>query len=209
MKENYQLILDSTIEEIRQRQLRPRLLLHSCCGPCSSYILEYLSEFFDITILYYNPNIFPPEEFAFRAHEQQRLITSMCLEHCVSFLEGTYIPDIFHATISGMENEPEGGARCHACYTMRLREAAIEARRGTFDYFTTTLSISPHKNSQVLNEIGKALSEKYNIPYLYSDFKKRDGYRRSCALSKEYEMYRQDYCGCIYSKMEFAHQRNP
>lgn len=201
-KENYQHILEKTLKQIEQTKKRPRLLLHSCCGPCSSYVLEYLSSYFDITVYYYNPNIAPYEEFTFRAEEQQKLLKEMPLSSPVSFSLGTYDPEAFFALAKGHESEPEGGPRCKACYQLRLRQTAEEAKKGGFDYFTTTLSISPHKDAQALNQIGRQLSEDYNVPYLFSDFKKRNGYRRSCQLSAIYGLYRQDYCGCPYSKLE-------
>lgn len=206
MKENYQLILEKTIQSISEEGTRPRLLLHSCCGPCSSYVLEYLSQFFDITVFYYNPNISPAEEFRFRAEEQQRLMGEMPLSTPVSFLLGEYEPEKFFALAKGHETEPEGGERCFACYRLRLERTAQAAKDGRFDFFTTTLSISPHKNAQVLNTLGKELAEAYGVPYLFSDFKKKNGYRRSCELSLQYGLYRQDYCGCPYSKAE-AEQR--
>ena len=201
-KENYQHILDKTLKQIEQSDQRPKLLLHSCCAPCSSYVLEYLSSYFDITVFYYNPNISPREEFIFRAEEQKNLIDKMPLKDPVSFLLGEYDIESFFALAKGHETEPEGGPRCKACYDLRLRKAAEEAKKGGFDYFTTTLSISPHKDAQALNRIGKQLAEEYNINYLFSDFKKRNGYRRSCELSNVYDLYRQDYCGCPYSKLE-------
>ncbi|WP_066052521.1 epoxyqueuosine reductase QueH [Anaerotignum propionicum] len=201
-KENYQHILEKTLKQLEQTKKRPRLLLHSCCGPCSSYVLEYLSTYFDITIFYYNPNIAPFEEFTFRAEEQQKLLKEISLASPASFLLGTYDSAAFFELAKGHENEPEGGLRCKACYKLRLRKTAEEAKKEGFDYFTTTLSISPHKDAQSLNQIGKELSEEYDIPYLFSDFKKRDGYRRSCQLSEIYGLYRQNYCGCPYSKLE-------
>ncbi len=201
-KENYQHILEKTLQQMEQTKERPRLLLHSCCGPCSSYVLEYLSSYFDITVFYYNPNIAPYKEFVFRAKEQQKLLKEMPLSSPVSFFLGAYDPEAFFALAKGHETEPEGGLRCKACYQLRLRKTAEEAKKGGFDYFTTTLSISPHKDAQALNQIGRQLSEEYQIPYLFSDFKKRDGYRRSCQLSAMYGLYRQDYCGCPYSKLE-------
>lgn len=201
-KENYQHILEKTLKQLEQSERRPRLLLHSCCGPCSSYVLEYLTTYFDITIFYYNPNIAPFEEFTFRAEEQQKLLKEMALASPVSFLLGSYDSASFFSLAQGHETEPEGGPRCKACYQLRLRKTAEVAKKEGFDYFTTTLSISPHKDAQALNQIGKELSEEYDIPYLFSDFKKRDGYRRSCQLSQIYGLYRQDYCGCPYSKLE-------
>lgn len=200
MKQNYQLLLEKTIQTLEKEDRRPRLLLHSCCGPCSSYVMEYLASYFDITIFYYNPNIAPEEEFRFRAEEQQRLIQEMGLG--VHFQPGNYDPERFFALAKGLEKEPEGGERCFRCYRLRLEEAAKAAKAGGFDYFTTTLSISPHKNAQVLNELGQEISEAYAVPYLFSDFKKKNGYRRSCELSATYHLYRQDYCGCPYSKAE-------
>lgn len=200
MKQNYQLLLEKTIQTLEKEGRRPRLLLHSCCGPCSSYVMEYLASYFDITIFYYNPNIAPEEEFRFRAEEQQRLIQEMGLG--VHFQPGNYDPERFFALAKGLEKEPEGGERCFRCYRLRLEEAAKAAKAGGFDYFTTTLSISPHKNAQVLNELGQEISEAYAVPYLFSDFKKKNGYRRSCELSATYHLYRQDYCGCPYSKAE-------
>lgn len=202
MKQNYQLLLDKTIRDIEQAGTRPSLLLHSCCGPCSSYVLEYLAQYFAITVFYYNPNISPEREFRFRAAEQQRLIGEMGVSDAVTFQLGAYEPARFFDLARGLEQEPEGGERCARCYRLRLEEAAKAARDGGFDYFTTTLSISPHKNAQLLNDIGAMLSAEYHVPYLFSDFKKRDGYRRSCALSVQYGLYRQDYCGCPYSKAE-------
>ncbi len=200
MKENYQIILNKTIENIKKDNICPSLLLHSCCAPCSSYVLEYLSEYFNITIFYYNPNISPEEEFFKRVNEQKRLINEIPLKHEVKFIEGTYEPNRFFELAKGMEALPEGGERCFKCYRLRLEETAKLAKENGFNYFTTTLSISPHKNAQVLNAIGAELSEKYNINYLFSDFKKRNGYKRSCELSEIYGLYRQNYCGCVYSK---------
>ncbi len=207
MAENYQRMLDSELQRLAEGGRIPSLLLHSCCAPCSSYVLEYLSRYFAITVLYYNPNISPAEEFTRRAEEQQRLISEMPHHHPVSLLVGDYTPERFVELAKGHENDPEGGERCFACYRLRLEEAARAAKEGEFDYFTTTLSISPLKNAAKLNEIGKELSAHYGVPYLYSDFKKREGYKRSCQLSAEYGLYRQDYCGCVYSKRD-AERRN-
>lgn len=207
MAENYQRMLDNELQRITESGHVPRLLLHSCCAPCSSYVLEYLSRYFAITVLYYNPNISPAEEFARRAEEQQRLIGEMPHHHPVSLIVGDYAPERFGEIAKGHENDPEGGERCFACYRLRLEEAARAAKGGGFDYFTTTLSISPLKNAAMLNEIGKELADEYGVSYLFSDFKKREGYKRSCQLSAEYGLYRQDYCGCIYSKRD-AERRN-
>ena len=201
-KPNYQRILDKTLEELSREGRRPRLLLHSCCAPCSSYVLEYLSNYFSITVFYYNPNIYPPEEFGKRVEEQQRLIGELPVKHPVSFLEGPYEPERFYDMARGLEALPEGGERCFRCYRLRLEEAAQMARAGGFDYFTTTLSISPLKNAQKLNEIGAYLAEEYKVPYLFSDFKKKNGYKRSTELSAQYGLYRQDYCGCVFSLRE-------
>ena len=201
-KENYQRILDKTIEQLGKEGKVPSLLLHSCCAPCSSYVLEYLSEYFKITVLYYNPNISPKEEYEARVREQKRLIGEMDFTYPVSFLEGNYVPEDFYEMAKGHENDKEGGERCFLCYEMRLREAAEAAKMGNFDYFTTTLSISPLKNAQKLNEIGIRLAKEYGIANLMSDFKKKNGYKRSVELSAEHHLYRQDYCGCVFSKRE-------
>lgn len=207
MKENYQKILDETIAGLEERGEVPKLLLHSCCAPCSSYVLEYLSNYFYITVLYYNPNIYPEDEYYHRAAEQKRFIKEFRTKYAVSFVEGNFEPERFYETVKGYENIREGGERCFRCYELRLREAAEYAKKLNCDYFTTTLSISPMKNAAKLNEIGGMLAEEYGIPYLYSDFKKRDGYKRSTVISAEYGMYRQDYCGCVFSKREREEQK--
>lgn len=201
-KINYQKVLDKLIECIEAEGNTPSLLLHSCCAPCSSYVLEYLSNHFSITVLYYNPNIFPIEEYEYRIEEQKRLIDMFPAKHKISFIRTDYEPERFYNAIKGYEDIPEGGERCFKCYELRLREAAEYAHRGDFDYFTTTLSISPLKNAQKLNEIGLRLEEEYGVKYLCSDFKKRNGYKRSVELSAEYNLYRQNYCGCVFSKKE-------
>ena len=200
MKVNYQKQLDELIGGLNGET--PSLLLHACCAPCSSYVLEYLSNYFKITLFYYNPNISPEEEYQKRVVEVKRLIAELPAKHKVTFQEGKYDTASFFALAKGHEQEPEGGERCFACYALRLNEAAQIAKEGGFDYFTTTLSISPYKNAQKLNEIGGELAKKYDISYLYSDFKKLNGYHRSIELSKKYSLYRQDYCGCIFSKIE-------
>lgn len=197
---NYQKELEKVINDIVNKNETPTLLLHSCCAPCSSYVLEYLSNYFKITIFYYNPNISPKEEFDKRIEEQKRLINELPVKNKVEFIEGKYDNDKYEDSIKGLEQEKEGGSRCHICYRLRLEETAKIAKETGFDYFTTTLSISPYKNAKVLNEIGEELGKIYNISYLYADFKKRDGYKRSIELSKIYNLYRQDYCGCEYSK---------
>lgn len=208
-KRNYQKELEKIIEENQKQNIVPSLFLHACCAPCSSYCLEYLAQYFAITVFYYNPNISPKEEYEKRVAEldgligrQRELLRNAQVKYPIHFLEGRYDPERFYEMAKGMEELPEGGERCFACYELRLREAAEEAKKGGFDYFTTTLSISPHKNAQKLNEIGKALGEEYGIAYLPSDFKKKNGYRRSCELSDEFGLYRQDYCGCVFSKRE-------
>ena len=197
-KPNHQLELDKTLKKITAENIRPKLLLHACCAPCSSYVLEYLTNYFDITVFFYNPNISPESEYLHRVNEIKRLISEMCPS--VKFIEGRYEPKKFYEMAKGLENEPERGTRCVKCYRMRIEESAVIAKQNNFDYFTTTLSISPQKDSHVLNSIGKEISEIYNVPYLYSDFKKKGGYKRSIELSAEFHLYRQNFCGCIYSK---------
>ena len=201
-KENYQRQLDHILKEHGKKNEVPSLLLHSCCAPCSSYVLEYLSAFFQITVFYFNPNISPREEYEKRVQEQQRLIGEMKLPRPVSFLEGAYHPEDFFAMAKGMEELPEKGERCYHCYRMRLRETAQTAAQKGFDYFCTTLSISPMKNARWINEIGRDLEQEYQVNWLSSDFKKKEGYKRSIALSHEYGLYRQNYCGCVFSRRE-------
>ena len=204
-KRNYQRELEGVIGKLAQEERKPRLLLHSCCAPCSSYVLEYLSQYFDITVYYYNPNIFPEEEYDARVREQERLICEMDLSRPVAFLKGPYDTERFYEMARGRERDPEGGERCFLCYELRLRQAAKEAAAGGYDYFTTTLTISPLKSAEKLNEIGLRLGEEYLVPYLASDFKKKNGYKRSIELSALYGLYRQNYCGCVYSRKEAAH----
>lgn len=196
---NYQKELDKLIDTLKKTNQVPRLLLHSCCAPCSSYVLEYLSDYFEITVFYYNPNIFPESEYTKRILEQQMLIQDMKFRHPVSFIAGNYEKEKFYEMAKGMEHMREGGERCLKCYELRLHEAAKLAKENGFDYFTTTLSISPLKNADRLCEIGMKLQERYNVKYLQSDFKKKNGYKRSIELSKEFGLYRQDYCGCQFS----------
>ena len=204
---NYQKELDKTLEQLDKEAKVPTLLLHSCCAPCSSYVLEYLSQYFQITVFYYNPNIYPESEYTKRILEQQTLIGQMKSKHPISFIAGAYDKERFNAMAEGIETLKEGGARCMKCYELRLREAAEVAKKGNFDYFTTTLSISPMKNAVKLIEIGMRLAEEYQVAYLLSDFKKKNGYKRSIELSKEYGLYRQDYCGCEFSKREREQQK--
>lgn len=199
---NYQKILDDTIAQNIKDNKVPTLLLHSCCAPCSSYVLEYLSNYFKITIFYYNPNISPKAEFDKRVMEQQRLLSILETKNPVTCIVGNYDNDIYEKIISGLENEPERGKRCYLCYKLRLEACAKLAKKLGYDYFTTTLSISPYKNSKWINEIGHDLEEKIKVKYLYADFKKKNGYKRSIELSNIYHLYRQNYCGCVYSKKE-------
>ena len=201
-KRNYQKELDKLIENIQKEGKTPRLFLHACCAPCSSYVMEYLSQYFEITIFFYNPNIAPEEEYAHRVAEIRRLIGEMEFVHPVTLVEGRYDPKEFYEMAKGLEDVPEGGERCFRCYRLRMEEAAKLAKEGGYDYFTTTLSISPLKNAQKINEIGEELAEIYKVPHLTSDFKKKNGYKRSIELSHEHDLYRQNYCGCVFSKKE-------
>lgn len=200
IQKNYQKELDRLLSGLDGRT--PALLLHSCCAPCSSYVLEYLSRFFAVTVFYYNPNIYPEEEYFRRVQEQKRLIAEMPLSQPVQFLEGRFEPCEFYEAVRGLEHIQEGGERCLACFRLRLTETARLAASLQFDYFTTTLTISPLKNAAALNGIGAELAEKYGVLWLPSDFKKKNGYKRSVELSAEYGLYRQDYCGCVFSRQE-------
>ena len=199
-KQNYQIALDAQLNAIAASPKKPTLLLHACCAPCSSYVLEYLSEFFDITLFFYNPNISPESEYSFRAAELERLIKEMPLKGNVRLIVPVYTPDVFTSLARGLEEQPERGSRCTECYRERLTKTFLEAEKNGFDYFSTTLSISPHKDADRLNAIGQALARNSTTQWLFSDFKKKNGYKRSIELSKIYNLYRQDYCGCIYSK---------
>ncbi len=194
---NYQLELDKILENIDGQTL----LLHSCCAPCSSYVITYLATYFNITVFYYNPNISDKSEYDKRIKEQIRLIKSLHTKYPIKFIEGDWDNDKYEEVINGLRDEKEGGARCSKCFNLRLDKSAFIAKSLNMDYFGTTLTVSPHKNSKLLNEIGLNLEEKYGIKYLVSDFKKRDGYKKSIELSKKYNLYRQDYCGCKYSKL--------
>ena len=207
MNRNYQKELDQVLEKLTKEQKVPKLLLHSCCAPCSSYVIEYLSSYFNITVFYYNPNIYPDEEYEKRVEEQMRFIREFPTKYPVEFLRGDFEKQRFYDAVRGYEQIREGGERCFRCYALRLSESAKVAKRIGADYFTTTLSISPLKNAAKLNEIGERLAEEYNIAYLNSDFKKKNGYKRSVELSGEYGMYRQDYCGCVFSKQERETQK--
>ncbi|MDO4339630.1 MAG: epoxyqueuosine reductase QueH [Eubacteriales bacterium] len=203
MNRNYQKELEKLLAQQESNGQVPRLFLHACCAPCSSYVLEYLSRYFSITVFFYNPNISPKEEYTKRVEEIRRMIGEMSFEHPVEFLEGEYCPQDFYEMAKGMEDIPEGGERCFGCYRMRMEEAARLAQKGGYDYFTTTLSISPLKNAAKINEIGEELGEIYKVSHLPSDFKKKNGYKRSIELSAQYGLYRQNYCGCVFSR------RNP
>lgn len=202
MAENYDKILDKIIQKHTNNNEVPTLLLHSCCAPCSSYVIEYLSQYFSITILYYNPNISPKEEYLKRKREQIRLIESMNVQNKVNFLDCDYDNDLYEDRIKGLENEPERGRRCSVCFRLRLEKTAIVALENGFDYFGTTLTVSPYKNAALINSIGIELEDIYHISFLRSDFKKKNGYKRSIELSLEYGLYRQNYCGCQYSKRD-------
>ena len=201
-RRNYQRELEAVIKENESKSRVPRLLVHRCCAPCSSYVLEYLSDYFEITVFYYNPNISPAEEYEKRAAEQQHLIRELPAKHPIHLVVGAYEPERFYAVSRGLEQVPEGGERCFRCFRLRLEEAAKMAAEGGFDYFATTLTISPLKNAQKLNEIGEELSELYKVEHLPSDFKKKNGYKRSVELSALYGLYRQNYCGCVFSKRD-------
>ncbi len=201
-RRNYQKELEQLILGLDPEAEAPTLLLHCCCAPCSSYVLEYLSAYFRITVLYYNPNIYPESEYGVRAEEQRRLIAALPTRYPVNFTEGAYVPADFYRCARGMEQLPEGGERCFACYRLRLEEAAKTAKEKGCSYFASTLSISPLKNAEKLNEIGEQLAREYQVRWLPNDFKKKDGYKRSTELAREYGMYRQDYCGCVYSLRE-------
>ena len=204
--------MEREIQRFEKEGRVPRLLLHSCCGPCSTACMERLTEHFDVTVFYYNPNIYPEEEYLHRVAEQERLIAAFPHTHPLHFMAGEYHPEDFYSAVKGLEKEPEGGARCIRCFELRLRATMEAAREGGFDYFTTTLSISPLKNSEDLNRVGEALAqemETHDLRYLVSDFKKKNGYARSCELSAEYGMYRQDYCGCVFSlRRDFVPHKN-
>ncbi len=204
--ENYQLLMEKQIEKIKQTGNKPRLLLHACCAPCSSYCLELLAEFFEITVFFYNPNISPEEEYLKRYDELSRFIEEGKIK--AYSVKAQYDYNEFLSVSKGLENEPEGGKRCYKCYRLRLFKTAEYAKNNGFDYFATTLSISPYKNAEWLNKLGSEAEERFGVHYLYADFKKKNGYKRSIELSKIYDLYRQDYCGCAFSKAEKKRQEN-
>ena len=199
---NYQKLLDIKLEEIKKQEAVPSLLLHACCAPCSSYTLECLSKYFKVTIYYYNPNIHPETEYNRRIDELKRFLSEFPTINEVKFVEENYNPNEYFESVKGLENLGEKSRRCYECYKFRMEKACIYAKSNNFDYFTTTLSISPYKVSAWVNEIGDELEKKYNVNYLFADFKKKNGYKRSLELSKIYNLYRQEYCGCIYSMNE-------
>lgn len=194
---NYDNEMEKVIKELK---FVPKLLLHSCCAPCSSAVITKLKDYFDITVIYYNPNIEPYEEYIKRKEEQKRLITLLDSKNKIDFIDCDYDNDKYHELVKGHEDDPERGNRCYICYSQRMEYTAKKAKENNYDFFGTTLSVSPYKISRWINEIGYDLSSKYDVRYLPSDFKKRDGYKKSIELSKKYNLYRQNYCGCIYSQ---------
>lgn len=195
-KINYQKKLEELIKDLKGK---PSLLLHSCCGPCSTEVIDFLKDYFEITVLYYNPNIEPLEEYLHRKREQKRFLNEY-KDAKISFLDCEYDNNAFKEMAKGLENIPEGGARCNKCFYLRMKKTALVAKENNFEYFGTTLTVSPHKNSTIINEIGEKISKEENIKYIYGDFKKNDGYKKSIEMSKTYNLYRQDYCGCLYGK---------
>lgn len=202
MKRNYQKELDLLIEDFARKGQVPALMLHSCCAPCSSYALEYLSDYFHINVLYYNPNISSEEEYNLRLSEQRRLIGELPQKYPVTLTEGEYDPQVFYRMAKGLEKCPERGERCLRCYRLRLEECARLAKEQGADYFATTLTLSPLKSADAINKIGEELADKYSVAYLCTDFKKKNGYKRSIELSREYSLYRQNFCGCVFSKIQ-------
>lgn len=194
---NYDNEMEKVIKELK---FVPKLLLHSCCAPCSSAVITKLKDYFDITVIYYNPNIEPYEEYIKRKEEQKRLITLLDSKNKIDFIDCDYDNNKYHELVRGHEEDPERGSRCYICYSQRMEYTAKKAKENNYDFFGTTLSVSPYKISRWINEIGYDLSNKYNVRYLPSDFKKKDGYKKSIELSKKYNLYRQNYCGCIYSQ---------
>ncbi|HAN09461.1 MAG TPA: hypothetical protein DCP90_02480 [Clostridiales bacterium] len=197
---NYQKVLDEILKETTAMQRKPKLLLHSCCAPCSTYVIEYLLSYFDISVLYYNPNIYPEEEYLKRKDEQIRLINEIKQDKYINIIDIEYEREKFEQIALGYEGEKEGGARCVRCFRFRMIRTAEIAKEKSYDYFCTTLTVSPHKNAEKINEIGELIQKEVGIKWLYSDFKKNEGYKKSIELSKKYDLYRQDYCGCEYSK---------
>ena len=203
---NYQIVLDNILKDVSKLDRKPSLLLHVCCGPCSSYVLEYLSNYFEITVLFYNPNIYPKEEYIRRKEEMEEFVSKAYPNTKYIILD--YNEKEFYDAVRGYEHLGERSERCFKCYELRLKKTVEYAKENGYDYFTTSLSISPYKVSSKLNEIGSILEKEYGVNYLYSDFKKKNGYKRSVEISKEYNMYRQEYCGCVYSKVEREEYEN-
>lgn len=203
---NYQIVLDNILKDVSKLDRKPSLLLHVCCGPCSSYVLEYLSNYFEITILFYNPNIYPKEEYIRRKEEMEEFVSKAYPN--TKYIIMNYNEKEFYDAVRGYEHLGERSERCFKCYELRLKKTVEYAKENNFDYFTTSLSISPYKVSSKLNEIGSNLEKEYGVNYLYSDFKKKNGYKRSIEISREYNMYRQEYCGCVYSKVEREEYEN-
>ena len=199
---SYQRWLDEKIDEIKNSKCRPRLILHSCCAPCSSYVIEYLTPFFSITVFFYNPNIHPEEEYKKRLSEQISFIEKLKEKNEIDLIVGTYQPELFFQRVKGLEQEKEGGRRCQKCFELRLEKSAQKASQLGFPYFTTTLTVSPHKNAKLINRLGDDIASSFHLQYLFSDFKKRAGFQRSIVLSHQYQLYRQNYCGCIFSRKE-------
>jgi predicted adenine nucleotide alpha hydrolase (AANH) superfamily ATPase len=197
---SYQRWLDAKINKIKNNKYRPELLLHSCCAPCSSYVIEYLSPFFSITVFFYNPNIHPQEEYKRRLEEQITLTEKIKVKNEINLIIGSYEPDLFFQRVKGLEQEKEGGRRCQKCFKLRLEKTAQKASQLGLPYFTTTLTVSPHKNAKLINRLGNDIASLYPLQYLFSDFKKKNGFQRSIVLSHQYKLYRQSYCGCIFSK---------
>lgn len=198
---NFQKEMDNLILKNKENNIVPTLLLHACCAPCSSYVLEYLSDYFKITVFYYNPNISPESEYKYRLEEEKRLISQLNTKYPVSIIDSEYNPNTFFSAVKGLEKEVEGGERCKVCFKLRLEETAKLCKEQGFDYFATTLTISPLKNANNINAIGSDLAQKYQVNYLPSDFKKKNGYKRSTELSKQFNLYRQNFCGCVFSKV--------
>ncbi len=206
-KTNYSILMEEEIKKIKETSKKPKLLLHSCCAPCSSSVIELLLESFDVTVYYYNPNIYPAEEYYKRSKEQEKFCREYFKDFSVKVISEEHKKEDFEKIANGFETAKEGGERCTLCYKLRLEKTAIFAKEKGYDYFASTLSVSPLKCAKRLNEIGQELSKKYGVKYLYNDFKKKNGYKRSIELSQEYDLYRQDFCGCIYSKMERERQK--
>ena len=202
MEKTIKTIYEKEMEELNSLKSVKKLLLHSCCAPCSSHVISFLTKYFDITILYYNPNISPRSEYEKRKQEQIKLLEMIETKNKLDYIDCDYDNDLYNEKVNGYESCKERGERCTICFNLRLQKTALLAKENNYDYFCTTLSVSPYKNSKLINEIGEKLEKEYNVKWLYSDFKKDNGYKNSIELSKKYGLYRQDYCGCIYSKIE-------